>query len=161
MQETAYDLSLFEARRAPRERKSKTDEIKVVKGKGKAISKKKGLFSKIVVFGVFVILISTLIYSKVELTEVGEDITSQQALLAELQGEATRLELELEGKTSFGTIEEYATEHLGLSKVSSAQIKYIDLSEGNKIESLGDVGLASLWAKLKTAVISFVEYKRF
>ena len=158
MQETAYDLSLFEAKRAPRERKAKESEIKVVKGKGKG--KKKSLLSRIVVFGMFLILISTLIYSKVELTEVGENITSEQALLAELQGEATRLELELEGKTSFGTIEEYATEYLGLSKVSSAQIEYIDLSEGNKIESRGDVGLASLWAKVKTAVLGFVEYIR-
>lgn len=152
---TAYDLSLFETKKVKKERSE--EEIKVIKPK----AKKHSPILTIAVFCLFIALVSTLIYSKVQLTEISDNISREQSELASLEGEATRLQLELEGKTSFGTIEEYATEYLGLSKVSSSQIEYIDLSDGNKVESLGEEGLASLLAKLKTALTGFVEYIGF
>ncbi len=153
-QSTAYDLSLFEARKERRERKG-SSQIKVVKSQK---TKKRTPIKKVAVFCLFVALIATLIYSKVQLTEITDKTSRMQSELAALNGETTRLELELEGKTSFGTVEEYATEYLGLSKVSASQIEYIDLSDGNKVESLGETGLASVWAKLRNAVVGFVEY---
>lgn len=152
---TAYDLSLFETKKVKKERSE--EEIKVINPK----AKKHSPILTIAVFCLFIALVSTLIYSKVQLTEISDNISREQSELASLEGEATRLQLELEGKTSFGTIEEYATEYLGLSKVSSSQIEYIDLSDGNKVESLGEEGLASLLAKLKTALTGFVEYIGF
>jgi cell division protein FtsL len=155
----AYDLSLFEARDRKRAEahSSANKDIKVVRSKGK----KRNPILTASVFCVFIALIATLIYSKVVLTEINDKISDEQSTLSELQGEATRLSLELEGKTSFGTIEEYATEYLGLSKVSSSQIEYIDLSDGNKIESLGSQGIATVFYKLKTLLTGFVEYIGF
>ena len=153
----AYDLSLFESRERRKAEPTAEKEIKVVRSK----AKKRNPIYRASIFCVFVALIATLIYSKVMLTEINDQILDEQSTLSELQGEATRLSLELEGKTSFGTIEEYATEYLGLSKVTASQIEYIDLSDGNKVEALGSFGLASVFNKLKGFLTGFVEYIGF
>lgn len=151
----AYDLSLFEERKNRRE--SKNEDIKVVRPR----TKKHNPFVIASLFCVFIALISTLIYSKVMLTEVNDRILAEQSALAELRGEETRLSLELESKTSFGTIEEYATEYLGLTKVTQSQIEYIDLSDGNKVEALGSSTISAFFDKLRGFFTGFVEYIGF
>lgn len=141
----AYDLSLYESRAKKDRQRERQMEILPKTTK----KKKQSPIKLLVSFACILSLVAVLIYSKVQLTEIGDDIIAQQNVSRELEGERTRLSLLLEGKTSYKTIEEYATEKLGLSKISSSQIQYISLCDGNKAEVLKDSGLKSLMNNIK------------
>ena len=72
--------------------------------------------------------------------ELTHQISDQKDELEELQGEALRLETELEGKTSLSAVGDYASEYLGLNKLDESQIQYVTLSNQDRIEVLTDTG---------------------
>ncbi|MDD3692764.1 MAG: cell division protein FtsL [Oscillospiraceae bacterium] len=128
----AYDLSLFEPRPA------KVVKLKTNKKLQKA-QKRKNVIQSIInttaticVAALAVTVIGMLIVSRVRLTEMDDKINSMEKQLIVLQSEKTRLTDELARKTSTKSVEEYAYETLGMQKVDSTQIEYIESENTDK-----------------------------
>lgn len=128
----AYDLSLFET--APS--RKKISEVKPARKQKQNNNVQIGL-SKILKFfavgSVLVCLTVALISNGAELNELTAKIDRQKAYLKELKNESTKLQLQLNEKTSLNKVEQIATEELGLVKLDKHQIKYVDLSGDDKI----------------------------
>lgn len=125
---TAYDFSRFEKKRV----KNKP-ELKVITNKA---PKQKILSLKNLAYVVVaVIAIAVTIYNRVILTELSAQVSSYETQLEELQSETVRLKTQAEIKLSSTNIEEQATKKLGLVKPDSSQIRYVDMSQGDKVET--------------------------
>ena len=73
------------------------------------------------------LVITLMITSQVQLTEMNNAITRKESELSEMLGEIKRLEGELAAQTSAQSIEEYA-ESVGLRQTESGQIDYISVT---------------------------------
>lgn len=69
------------------------------------------------------------IYTYAQKNELTHEIASLENDLAISQSENTRLNSELDSLVSMSMIDQYAVEKLGMTKMKSNQIKYIDISE--------------------------------
>ena len=74
-----------------------------------------------------------MIVSRVQLTELNDQITAGQEELSILKSETSRLSNELSSKTSAQSVDAYAAEN-GMEKVEAYQIEYITVDGGDKIE---------------------------
>ncbi len=89
-----------------------------------------------VVITVFLVLgiLTAVISAKVEATTVRSQINEQQKKVDTLKSENTRMQAEIESKTSRKTVESYAEDILGMQKIDKSQCEYISLESGNVIE---------------------------
>lgn len=130
---TAYDLSLFEASE-PRLRAVKSPE-KTAAMQARKLRRDRRF--RIITTGLIVVLMAVtlimMIVSRVQLTELNDQITAGQEELAILKSETSRLNNELSAKTSAESVDAYAKEN-GMEKVESYQIEYITVDGGDKIE---------------------------
>jgi hypothetical protein len=69
--------------------------------------------------------------------------------LSTLSGEYTRLQTELEGKISLKNIEEYATANLGMMKIDTAQVRYLNLEETESVTLYNTSNENSVAAQVK------------
>lgn len=109
---------------------------------------------KIVMITIAIVVISSvMILSRVMLTELTEDANSYEKKITKLNTEYTRLEAELEAKTSIKTIAEAAESSLGLSKIDSSQIEYVNLTNNDEVKVAKSTGekikeeAANYWEK--------------
>lgn len=145
-QQAAYDLSLFE------NKKAKLVALKPNKKELKSNSRRARLqavlnVSAYVLIAVVALgIIGMLITSNVQLTEMNSRIAESETRLAELQSEQVRLESELAGKTSIANVNDFALEN-GMMMADSNQICYITVSGTDTVTvASGNVGFfASLW----------------
>ena len=75
------------------------------------------------------------VYSNLQLTKVKSQITNRSAELVEIQSENIYLDYQIESFISYKSAEKYAQEELGLIKMDSAQIEYVNLEKENVIIS--------------------------
>lgn len=128
----AYDLSLFE------ERPAKVVKLKTNKKLQKAQQRKNVLQSflnmtaTVCVAALVVTVVGMLIASRVQLTELDDQINTMEADLVVLESEKIRLTDELARKTSAKSVEEYAYNELGMQKTEAYQIEYIPAENGDK-----------------------------
>ena len=128
----AYDLSLFETR-TPQLRAVKTEEHEKSEQKKRHNVRSRRVVGRAFLALVFVALLAMMIISRVQLTEMNDQILDRQEQLAVLKSETSRLSNERSSKTSAQSIEEYAAEN-GMEKVGSYQIQYITVDGGDQIE---------------------------
>ncbi|MCL2089329.1 MAG: septum formation initiator family protein [Oscillospiraceae bacterium] len=83
---------------------------------------------------ILLVLAGSMIYTRVELTEISAEISKSEKELDKLKDDNLRLNLAIDSSTSLKTIEEYAKENLGLVKLNRSQKKYYNLTSGNRIE---------------------------
>ncbi len=121
----AYDLSLFEPKK-PKFKKIETPKQEVV------ISKKTSPVKVVAVAFCIVSILSVLLYSRVVLTELSDNINTQTKTLTALKSENVRMRVELESGSAIGNIDELARE-MGLGKIEQYQIEYIDVNNTDKI----------------------------
>jgi len=126
----AYDFSLFETK--PKIQKQEKNELKVIKG-AKRRENAKAIMQGVFLTVVLVAVTSVLIYSKLTLNEVTAQISIANKNYNELLSEKTRLDMELESKVSLKNVEEVAESELGLTKITSQQIQYIQVANANGI----------------------------
>lgn len=125
--EYAYDLSLFESKKA------NLVALKPNKKEIKRNSRREKLQRVLNISAVVLIALAVLaviglrITVGVQLTEVNARISQAEARLSELQSEQVRLESELASKTSIANVNEYAQES-GMTLSGSNQINYITVS---------------------------------
>ena len=147
----AYDLSAFSYESAPRPR------VRVAQPVNKEKKAVKAFVRRFVMLSVaLVVLLVATVYSRMVLTETTAMITSRQDTLTELQSENAFLSYQLESLVSLKNAEAYATNELGLVKMGSGQVEYVNLQNTNAIVAEGgSVATAGTFSGLLDGVIEF------
>lgn len=128
----AYDLTLFE----PREKESfqRQAKVKIVPNPKTIHISKLSIFKWTAIAAIVVSSILAVMFCNVKLTELNDKATMQKAAYNSAKSEETRLNMQLESRMSLKNVEEYAITKLGLQKVQSYQIQYINLVNSDKVE---------------------------
>ena len=160
MVEVAYDLSGFIAKtEEEHDEELKKRSLHLIKSRRqeKTVAPLKILLGAIIT----IMIASVMIYSQVVLTELTAETNSYESKIQALNNEHTRLEGELEASTSIKAIEESAENRLGLSKIDSSQIEYVNLTDSDNVKVVktgGKYAAAELW---NSVVEFFAEYLPF
>ena len=132
MTEVAYNLETFIPKTAEQhDTELKTRSLRIIKNhrKAKVIAPIKVILASALAIAVSVIMI----YSQVVLTELTSEVSFYENQLTELNTEYVRLQGELEATTSIKTLEEAAETKLGLAKIDSSQVEYVNLTGDDAI----------------------------
>ena len=84
---------------------------------------------------VALLILGSLIYSRVMLTNYQSELADQKAALKTEQSENVRLQIQFNSLMSMDKIEEYAQTKLGMVKRESYQVRYFDMSEDDNTET--------------------------
>ncbi len=129
---TAYDFSKFESPEAPNT--AQKPKPKMVALPSKKRKPRVGFLPKLCLVALMISMIVYVIYNQVIVSELSDQVSEANASLTTLESENTRLAAELAANSSYRALEEYATYQLGLSKLESSQIIYIDMEQSDRIE---------------------------
>lgn len=130
----AYDLSLFEERPAR--------SLKVVKPSAKArrearrhqrIQTVLNTAVTLLVVTAVCAVVGLMIFNRVKITEINDQIIQKQEELGILQSENIRLSNELAAQTSAEQVDAYA-EANGMQKIEGYQLQYITVDAGDRLE---------------------------
>ena len=152
-QNVAYDLSMYESLLEPRhERQTKPQHhAKTVKLKNKKAFK---TALNVLSIAVIVSMVIGIIYTNSQITEITTNISQVQKEITELESEKTYLDFTLESRMSLNKIEDYAVNVLGMVKMDSTQVEYIEIESENKVEFSGE----NLGDKIEEAVQPVLSY---
>ena len=102
-------------------------------------------------------IVCAILYNKMILTELTSQIEDAQAQYELLKNDNRLMQVALENKTSLRTIQEIAENELGMAKVESYQVQYIDLGAGDRVvlARASQMGLADY---IQMAYRSVLEY---
>lgn len=148
----AYDLSSYEEYA---ERSMARENIKARRAvkTGQSVVAAPALVLLIIAAGA---MLSLCISSKADIAAVHSAIVSEEALVKTLEQENSSMVTRIEQKSSQKAVEDYAENILGMQKLDSAQIEYVTLESGNKVEI--SEGNSNIFTKIKNSFNSFVEY---
>ena len=133
----AYDLSRFDStarEQRERERAEEEKQRRQIRIAPHSVSKTGSIFK---IFSVTVVLFAALCavnWSSTTKDDMARKVTQQQALLDNAKDDNALLQSKLDSKVNISYIEQYATDELGMEKVSSAQKKYISVNTESLIE---------------------------
>ena len=132
---TAYDMRRFAAAEPER-----NPEVRVVRTRARHTQQRAASGRQLLLIVMVVALMIGTVYSRAELNETRSDINSLQADLTELESQNAYLNYCLESSVSLKFAEDYAAAELGLIRVDSSRINYVNLQDGNRIvaESSGE-----------------------
>ena len=116
-----YDLERFEQH---------TPAITRVPKKEHIIHPVKILFAAVLLVG----MISVMLYGRVQITELGQQINTVTAQLDELNSEKVRMETEMEGMMSLKAVEEISVGEYGMVKPDASQVTYLQVQQ-NRVEA--------------------------
>ena len=152
----AYDLSLFEERPA---------RLKVVKPSKKAIKEQRRrrrvqsvintAVTMLVVTAVCAV-VGLMIFNRVQITEINDQIIQKQEELDILESETIRLSNELASQTSAEQVDAYAAAN-GMQKIDSYQVQYITVDAGDKLEVMDD-GEKGLFETVAAGITDFFHW---
>ncbi len=131
--EVAYNLDNFAAKTGEEHDKElKRSSLRIIKNrrKVKSVAPVKIVLSAACIIAICVVMI----YSQVVLTELTSKVNETENAIVELQTEYVRLQGELEASTSIKTLEEAAETKLGLTKIDSSQVEYVNLTGEDEIK---------------------------
>ena len=150
----AYDLSVYDPQKE--QQREESVELRVVNRKNVAqIAPIKTIFMIALALSVTI----TLIYSKVELAEISDEVTSRKSDLAKLSEEKKVLEMRLENEMTIQNIEKEA-EALGMVKISKDRIKYIEVESDDTVEDTieSEEGSGTVLDRIKGIISRILEY---
>ena len=87
---------------------------------------------------VVVSMIIGIVYTNSQITEITTDISAVQREITELESEKAYLDFTLESRMSLNEIEDYAVNVLGMVKMDSTQVEYIEIESENMVEFSGE-----------------------
>lgn len=119
---TSYDLERFEQQAPVITRLPKKEHI---------IHPMKILFAATAI----VAMISVMLYGRVQIAELGQQINSTSTRLAELNSEKVRMETELESLMSLKSVEEVSVGEYGMVKPDASQVTYLQVQQ-NRVETI-------------------------
>ncbi len=140
----AYDFSLFEdhtagaapARQPRREQPERTPRENVVELPRRELEKNSKprrhpvrSVAAITVFLVFVAIAVAMVYSQQQLAVLTEQINTASQSLEEKQSLEIQLSMQAAQKMSGAQVEDYAAEKLGMGKINSSQVTYVNVAQ--------------------------------
>lgn len=129
----AYDLSKFDVEEQERlQEEKKKAHIKL--GKKSSVAKSGSILKTIAGVGCAGAVAFTLLYSKVNLSELATQISVQTTALEAAQRENLRLQANLDNMVTLNKVEESAVNDLGLQKTQKSQVKYVTKSTESMAE---------------------------
>ncbi len=153
-QNVAYDLSMYETLLEPKaEKKQEKQPAKVIKIKNRHNFK---TVVNILSIAVIVSLIVAVIYTNASITQTTTQIAETQKAITEIESEKAYLEFTLESRMSLDEIETYAVNVLGMVKMDSSQVEYVEIESENKTEFSSD-RLADKIGEAVEPVLSYFE----
>lgn len=139
--DASYALNAFSAQRSSQlpKLKPEADEIfkvrenKKVKSTAELKKEQKLAFAKMVKIAVVAVIclamVGLVINSLAQKNELTRQISEMQEQIENAQSENISLQSELDSLVSMSMIDQYAVEKLGMKKIKSNQVQYIDVSE--------------------------------
>ena len=106
-------------------------------------------------FGAIFATVITVVYNQVQLTELTDQINTTTQQLEEAQSTEIQLNMEASQKMNGAAVEEYATNELGMSKVVSGQVTYVDVAQEDAGTVVRQATGDSFWEKLWSTVRSW------
>lgn len=152
----AYDLSLFEERPA---------RLKVMKPTKKAIREQRrrqrvqsvlNVAVTMLVVTAVCAVVGLMIFDRVKITEINDEIIQKQETLDILESETIRLSNELAAQTSAEQVDAYAAAN-GMQKIDSYQLQYITVEAGDKLE-VADNGEQGLFETVAAGITDFFHW---
>ena len=136
-QNVAYDLSMYESllEQKPERQEKPQHQAKTVK-----LKNKKAFSTAVKALSVAVVLsmIIGIVYTNSQITEITTNIAAVQNQITELESEKAYLNFTLESRMSLNEIEDYAVNVLGMVKMDSTQVEYIEIESENMVEFSGE-----------------------
>lgn len=158
--EPAYDLNNFAAKTGEEHDKElKASSLRLIKNRRreKAVAP-----VRLIMAAALVVAIATvMIYSQVVLTELTAETNEYESMIGTLNTEYMRLGSELEASTSIKTLEESAEKNLGLSKIDSSQIEYVNLTGEDEItvaRTGGKYLLKEYWQEFVNKALEYLPF---
>ena len=152
-QNVAYDLSMYESllEQKPQKQEKPAKQAKTVKFKNKKAFK---TAVNVLSIAIAISMIIGVVYTNSCITEITTDITETQKQITELESEKAYLNFTLESRMSLNDIENYAVNVLGMVKMDSAQVEYVEVESENKVE----LNQNNLGNKIEEAVQPVLSY---
>lgn len=146
----AYDLSRFDTTERDRREKARREANKIKMTPAVSLSKSG---SKTAAFVAVLAIFSALFaanYFNIKKDDAVRMVTEQRAALEQAMDDNELLQSRLDSIANIGYIEQYATENLGMTKVSASQKKFISINTESLIETQADesegfVGSVKKW----------------
>lgn len=136
---TAYNLSNFEPKRNPVSDAppkpylvKKPVKTQAQKKAEERIAARKAM-RIMVVTSILIIAVGMLIFGRVKLTEMTNQISLVQKEISLSKSEITRLNMEINAKMSLDKVEQYATQILGMVKQDKNQVQYVNVLGGDRV----------------------------
>ena len=155
----AYDLSLFE------ERPTRLEVVKPGKKQQKANRRAMRIQSIINVAVTLLVttavcaVVGVMIFDRVQITEINDEIIQKQETLDILESETIRLSNELATQTSAEQVDAYATAN-GMQKIDNYQLKYITVEAGDKLE-VADEGEEGFFETVAAGIGNFFHWVKY
>ena len=136
-QNVAYDLSMYESllEQKPEKQPRTQQQAKTVKLKNKKAFR---TAIRALSLAVMLSMVIGIVYTNSQITEITTNISSVQKEITELESEKAYLNFTMESRMSLNEIEEYAVNVLGMVKMDSTQVEYIEIESENKVEFTGE-----------------------
>ncbi len=109
-----------------RENKKRKSRAQLIKEQRTALVKAFGIFTA---SALAIAMLFGMLYTNAKKNELNHEIANLQTELSVAESENTRINSELNALVSMNMIDEYAVDKLGMSKVRTNQIRYIDVSQ--------------------------------
>lgn len=137
----AYDFKRFQT--------SKTEEQQPhIKKIPKTKKIEKSNYNSLVVFIIIgFILCFGMVLLKVKINETTSQIQKQTKLLNELKSDEVRIKMNIESNVSLNNIEKIAKEELGLNKIETSQMEYVNIKKDD--ENIVVNKKQTLWDEIK------------
>lgn len=134
--EVEYDLSHFDTSLNKQKKKQREEEkaAKIALAPAPSVSKSGSVMKIALSVALMFGALSAVNYFNTQKYNASRLVAEQEALLAEAQDDNALLQSRLDSKANIGYIEEYASEVLGMTKVTSSQKKYISINTESLIE---------------------------
>lgn len=152
----AYDLSLFEERPA---------RLKAVKPTKKAVKEQRrrqriqsviNTAVTMLVLTAVCAVVGLMIFDRVKITEINDQIIQKQEELDILESETIRLSNELASQTSAEQVDAYAAAN-GMQKIDSYQLQYITVDAGDKL-TVADDGEQGFFETIAAGISDFFHW---
>ena len=159
----AYDLSRFdssERQRREEQRKKEEEARKIRMAPAMSLSKSGNKLTVFIAVAALFTALFAVNYFNAKKDDTGRQVAAQQELLNAAMDDNALLQSKLDAKANIGYIEEYAKNNLKMSKVGSAQKKYISVNTESLIEVEKDDSEGFL-GSIKKGFRSFLEYIGF
>lgn len=150
VQNTAYDLALFENKKAKLVALKPNKKEQKINHRRKKMQALMNVVTYVLIAAVVLAVIGLLITSNAKLTELNSEIAESKTRLSELQSEQIRLESELAGKTSIANVNEFAREN-GMTVADSNQVCYISVDGADTVTVATRNGgwMAQIWLSIQ------------